>query len=377
MIYYMVYIMETSNKKTLVFASIGIILVAAFVGWYLVTSHPIDNTTYNTIIATSEEAFNAGNVDTSITELETLLNQKINDTYKAGVMVALASAYAQKGSLEFNEQEYGQKALQMIEQALQLQPDNSDAYRVQAYAYEIMEQYAQAIDSYQTAIKINPYNAMAYSGLGHAHDLMGNIAQAKLALEEAIRLDPALDHALYNLARVYFAERNAAMAQQYAEQAIAASQNTRFKSEATSLIGVLSMNKFEYKKAIEIFEQAIELDATLAANYVFLADAKMQDFGQNIFSMDISNLSTQENILLNEVSSLLQKALNQNPDLASVYLVQARMFLLRDDMNAVKKALEVGLSKVATDITLSKPAKEKMKIDFENQLRAYGNITIE
>jgi len=365
---------QNNHRKVWVSLLVALIIVSGIL-YAVFTNRSLSVDQYDSAVTNASNLFNGGDVNVAASELEQLLTQNLGDAQKLEVLVSLASVYAQKGSLEFKEEEYGKKAISLVTQALEIDANNSDAYRVMAYAYEIMEQYSEATTNYQKAIQLDRNNAMAYSGLGHAYDLMGDVAKAKEALEEAVRLNPNLDHALYNLARIYFAERNAPLAQQYAEKTIAASENMRFASEATSLLGLLQMNVLEYGKAIVLFEKAISLDETLANNYALLADAKMLDFGKNIFSVGVSKLLERQTAVLAEVTALIDKALTINPSLSSAYLVQARIFALQDNFDATRTSLATGLSVIDSDITLSAGAKEKMRENFAMQIRVYANVT--
>jgi tetratricopeptide (TPR) repeat protein len=367
--------MEQNNHHKVWVSLLAALIIVSGILYVVFTNRSLSVDQYDNAVTNANNLFNGGDVDVAASELEQLLTQNLGEAQKLEVLVSLASVYAQKGSLEFKEEEYGAKAVSLIKQALEIDPNNSDAYRVMAYAYEIMEQYQDAITNYQNAIRLNNQNAMAYSGLGHAYDLMGEAEKSKEALQEAVRLDPELDHSLYNLARIYFTEKNAMLARQYAEQTIAVSKNTRFISEATSLLGILHMNAMEYDKAISLFEKAITLDDTLANNYVLLADAKMLAFGQNIFSIGISKIIEKQTALLTEVTMLIDKALDINPSLSSAYLVQARIFALQDNFDATRNALNTGLAAVDADITLSVGAKEKMRDNFTTQIRVYSNVT--
>ncbi len=265
--------METLHSKKYIWIVLGLTAVVAVLLSYFVFKHEsIDEFVLVDRVNTAEESFNSGNVDLSIAELEDLLTKNISDTYRMDVLVALASAYAQKGSLEFRETEYGNLAIAAVNQALTIDANSSNAYRVLAYAYEIMQDYEKAIPAYEKSIALGPNNAVAYSGLGHAYDLMGEIEKARVNLEAAVRIDPTLDHALYNLARVYFSLRNAESAELYAKKVIDISKNNRFISEANGLLGLLKMSEYKFIKA---FEYMI---------HIALEGGKKVDIAKEVFS---------------------------------------------------------------------------------------------
>jgi len=365
--------MEPSKiKKHAWVSATVIIIIAVVVSYFVFVQVSITDTEFSDSVENAEQSFNVGNLNVSISELEILLGKDLSDVSRADVLIALASAYAQKGSIEFKETEYGTKALAAINEALLIVPNSSNAYRVMAYAYEIMQDYNKAIPAYETAISLNQNNAMAYSGLGHAYDLIGDKVKAEVNLKEAVRIDPSLDHALYNLAKVNFALQKLSEAEKYARMTIVESKNNRFISEATSLLGLVAMKQLKHKEAVDLFEKAIEADSTLVHNYVFLADAKIALFASGGDLLAIENYDEKEATLFKDTSALIEKAISINPNYTSAYLVKAKILGLSNKRSEVIPTLREGLRVVETDITLSATEKDAMKIHLNETITNYS-----
>lgn len=366
--------MDTSriHKHVTIVTLVVIVVISAIAAIVWKTSE-ITPDQFSSGIQTAESSFNIGDINLSITELENLLTKNLDVAARVDVAVALASAYAQKGSLEFKEVEYGTKAVTLLQEILALDSQNSNIYRVMAYAYEIMQNYPAAVTNYEKSLELNMNNAMAHSGLGHAYDLMGDIQRAEFHLREAVRLDPTLDHALYNIAKISFSTQKFTDAKKFAEQTIAISKNKRFISEATSLLGLLEMREMKYTEAVALFEKALNVDATLVHNYVFLADAKLSLFNStsNVFSADFKE---QQQKAFSEVLLLLDKAHTINQNYTGIYLVQARIDFVKRDKSAVMLTLQKAASLVDSDITLGAQEKLDMKVYINNLTQNYSNI---
>ncbi|MFA6446386.1 MAG: tetratricopeptide repeat protein, partial [Candidatus Paceibacterota bacterium] len=113
------------------------------------------------------EAFDSGNFDQAIALSNEILTKDPKNVY---ALVFLSQTYAQKGSLEFKEKEFGQKAIEYANQAIAISPDNGKAYIALGYANEIMQQYDASISAYNKAVSLEPDNADTYSHRGHAYD---------------------------------------------------------------------------------------------------------------------------------------------------------------------------------------------------------------
>ena len=117
-------------------------------------------------------AFDHGDFEQVIKLANDLLKQEPNNAY---ALLFLSQTYAQKGSLSFQEKELGVKALDYAKQASNLIPRDSRVYIAMGYAYEIMQNYQEAIKAYDQALTLEPNNVDALVHRGHTYDISGNL----------------------------------------------------------------------------------------------------------------------------------------------------------------------------------------------------------
>lgn len=352
--------METLHSKKYIWFVLGLAAVAAVLLSYFVFKHEsIDEIVLVDRINTAGESFNNGNVDLSIAELEDLLTKNISDTYRMDVLVALASAYAQKGSLEFKEMEYGNLAIMAVNQALVIDANNSNAYRVMAYAYEIMQDYEKAIPAYEKSVALDSNNAVAYSGLGHAYDLMGDVVKAEANYNKALTIDSKLDFASYNLAKLLYrlGKTDAAIAR--ANDVIKTSANHRFVAEANLMMGLHHASQEKFAEAVAALTDANEADPRLANVYVALADVKMTEISPGVAG--VATYIQKKDLVLAEAIQLADTALTINPNLTSAYLTKAKALFFSGKIQESVAVLNSGKSVVQNDITLGVNEKKTLK----------------
>ena len=93
-------------------------------------------------------------------------------------------------------------AVQQYEQALRLDPRNSEALDHLAMARFGQRRYEEALALYRTLAEIDPDNALTHSNLGAALYHLGRPEQALPSIERALALDPDLEIARTGLAEV-------------------------------------------------------------------------------------------------------------------------------------------------------------------------------
>ncbi len=114
------------------------------------------------------------------------------------------------------------KAIGCFDKAIELNPDDPDAYNNKGSALDRLGEYPQAIECYDKAIELNPDDPDAYNNKGSALDRLGEYRQAIECFDKAIVLNRNDPYA-------YF-----------------------FKGYALNKLG-------EYAKEIECYDRAIEL----------------------------------------------------------------------------------------------------------------------
>jgi tetratricopeptide (TPR) repeat protein len=94
-------------------------------------------------------------------------------------------------------------AVEAFRRAVELDPDNAQAYVSLGSAYLRINRPAEAARAFRRASDLDPDSAMAHVGLGQAHKLSGDPDNAIAELNRALELDPENADATYTLALVH------------------------------------------------------------------------------------------------------------------------------------------------------------------------------
>lgn len=146
------------------------------------------------------------------------------------------------------------KAIELLDKAISLNPQNSDSYYWRGVSYTELKQYQKAITDYSKSISLNPKDAPVYTGRGYAYDALGEYQKAKLDLIKASELyKEAGDIAVYDDIQesLKIVENNITISQQRNQE----------NSEAYYLnIASNLLNEKKNKEAIEFLDKAINLN---------------------------------------------------------------------------------------------------------------------
>lgn len=86
----------------------------------------------------------------------------------------------------FNEP---QKAIEYLNKAIKLQPDNDAAYNLRGNIYGALDKRQLAIDDFSKAIQLNPTNADYFNNRGNIYNKLGQYQQAIEDFDKAILFD--------------------------------------------------------------------------------------------------------------------------------------------------------------------------------------------
>lgn len=351
-----------------------IIVLLAVAGIYVYyTSSYVSTERVTDSLIEVESSFNVGSIDQSIETLEEMLRGSLSNENRARVLLALATLYTQQGSLSLDEHQAAQKAISLVQESLSLNGASAEAYRILGYAYEITEQYNLAEQYYMKSLEVDSRYAIAHSNLGHMYDLKGDWEKAQQYYASALTLEPELDHALLNSARLAIRLGDVSGASILAAKVTETSRNNRFMSEAYNILGIIALQQGAYSSAISSLEKGIAADASLAQNYVALAQAHLDSLQSIGDAVDFDQLLSARDSVVAKSTPLLTKALEINPQLASAYLLQARVLSMAGDMTSAQATLNQGLSVIDADITLGAKEKEAMRINMQDALINYKN----
>ena len=334
------------------------LIIALFVGaiFYIPYLYPTPKVEESQITPTVSEAgtdYNSGKVDGAISKAEALVSKESNNV---SALLLLATSYAEKGSVSFQESTYGQKAIDVANRVLAIDPKNSEAYDIIGYANEIMNKFDDARKNYDKAIELDSQNAQAYSNEGHTYDLQGDLKTAATLYKKALTINPHNDHALLNSARISMLNNDFPTAQQLLNSLVAISVNARLKAAAYQLLAFMESKSAtpDIEKAIGMLNISIKLDPTIPQSYVSLADLYIKNIpntnDDNEYASDISKAKT-----------ALNTALSINSNQASAYYELSQIAFIEGDGAAEAKYKQKALDAIPNDITLGAIQKKSLK----------------
>jgi len=295
-----------------------------------------------------------GNVENSVSIAEDIYKRNPSD----GSRILLANVYLEKGSLEFKEKEYADKALVLINEVIKNNSRNAEAYLAAGYAYEILQDYEKSFENYNEAINIEPNNDIAYVKRGHAYDLFGNLELAEQDYLKAYEINPVNDMALLNLARIYQRKSEWEKALSFANQAFSVSRIDHIKSMALEIIGIKYMEvDQDFDTAIKYFDESIRIFDKTPNVFVNRAYGYIQKYDYDISEKNIVEIIEQD----------LKKALSINKNDSFAHVVYG---LLMESIQDYEKALDfykTAIDLVDVDITFGNYEKQEFKMKI-NQL---------
>lgn len=303
-----------------------------------------------------EENFSNANLEEAVSTAEKLVND-YPDQIKHYIL--LANAYLQIGSINFNEVENADKAIEVLEKAITLDSRNSEVYRLLGYAYEIKQDYKKSLDMYNISIEIDPNNDVAYSSRGHMYYLAGNDKLAEADYKKSLSINPNNDKALLDLATLYFknTENLNIDVEELLLRSIAISDNVNIKAEALQILGTYYFSLGDYKKAEVQFKQSVELEERLAMSWTGLATTKillLETVSDDDFDSEVR-----------QIIEYIEKALTLNENLSRAYVAEGLISGYLGDFAAEKEAYQKALSSIDKDITLSRSEKGELRVELD------------
>ncbi|MEN9647945.1 MAG: hypothetical protein RLY57_749 [Candidatus Parcubacteria bacterium] len=307
-------------------------------------------------------SFDAGNVDESIAALERRGNKTTDE------QLLLAISYAQKGTVDFDEEHNAAKALDIVNKVIAEDPNNAEAYRIKGYAYEIQKDYTLAVEAYDTSIKLDPSVALTFSSRGHAQDLRGDETAALTDYKSALDLEPSLDHANLNIARVYFRNGNIDLASDHLKRVVEESSNNSFKAAAEQILGTIDLSKANNLGAKGHFNTALMYDDKLTAAYV--------GRGEATFALYFEELKTKPELraepMYDAVFADINNALGINKDQVSALVLAYKLLTVSGDTAAAGQMLAMAEKAVPNDITLGQIEKQAF-LNYITSLKTVKN----
>ena len=194
-----------------------------------------------------------GDLDRAIVDLNEAIELNPDD----------ANAYNNRGNIYHNKGDLD-RAIADFNNAIELNPDDANAYYNCGNAYHSKADYVSAIEAFTKAIERNPNFAEAYTNRGIAYHKKGDYDRGIENHNKALQIKPDYAEAYFNRGDVYQDKS------EYDRAIVDYSTAIEFKPDfpgAYNHRGVAYRAKGEYDCAIEDFNKAIEFNPNYAEAY--------------------------------------------------------------------------------------------------------------
>ena len=167
-----------------------------------------------------------------------------------------AQAYYGRGTAYFLQQKY-ERAIQDLNRSIELDPTFALAYNNRGSAYILLKQYERAIQDYDKALQLNPNYTEAYNNRGFTYDQSGQYKRAIQDYDKAIQLDQNYTDAYYNRGNACVNLKRYERAIQDYDKAIQLNPNY---VKAYNNRGWAYYCLKQYERAIQDFDKVIQLN---------------------------------------------------------------------------------------------------------------------
>ena len=368
------------KKKLLIslLATIGLLVVAVTIAYLIVLFRkPILNTTNNlaktikkqTTTTNIVNSFNAGNYDESLRLANDYLQKHPRD---AQAWAAKATILANKGSVEFKENTYGQQAVEVANKALAIDPQLPEGFYARGYAYEIQNHFEQAKSDYDKALSMDKDNPTYLNQMGHLNDLIGQPEEAKKYYEQALAVDSDFGKALINIARYEMRYGSEDKAMEYFEKSLPVINNDIEKAGVYYSLGMLKLNQDKLQEGYKYMQQAVKMAPEYPQALIGRGWAGMLLMTQK--DGDLEALEKQ-GLTFQAVFDDVNSAIKINPNQTLGYLVLARMYLRLPFLaNKSLDYYDQALSVVDNDITIMSNDRANFKKEIEAEKESAKNV---
>ena len=231
-------------------------------------------------------------------------------------------------SMEYQNQNDYKSALNVLKEAIRVNPNNESAIYEIAFCYDQLEDFESSIKCYSDFIDENPYSFTAWYNLGNAYSKIDNYEKAIWAYDYCILINDDFGPVYFNIANSF-----------------------------------LSINK--YTKAIESFHKCIELDGDDSVAFCYIGECHEQlnelDLAKHFYnkSLELEPLLPDAWLGLGIVKDLegdtkgglilIKKALELDPNNAGIYHVLAGAFEKLEMFGEASENYEISLAMDPSD----------------------------
>ena len=276
------------------------------------------------------------------------------DPTKTRALVAKAKLLAQIGSTTYVEQPFALRALEAVDAALALDPNDVEAWYVKGFAYEIQQDYQAALEAYDQALELEPTHSASLSQKAHVYDLTGDLDVAGRLYQRALRSNPHNEKAYLGLGRIALLRGDAEQAFGYFSLVAENAKNPRTAAEAAYSAGGAALAMNDLTAAERFARQAIARDPRYDAGWTGLAQILYQ---RSITEPRLSGDDRQA--LASETLTALSTSIALNPKQSQAYYTLGMVLITMRQLEDGRRALQRAHLLVADDITLSRLQKQQ------------------
>jgi tetratricopeptide (TPR) repeat protein len=190
-----------------------------------------------------------------------------------------------------NDRERFDEALALLENAIQADRGNADAYYLRGVAYENLQRFDQALEAYSQCLRIQPDHTEAFNNRGVVHGRMGNLDLAAGDLARAVELNPDDALAWSNLGLAYHEIGDLDSAVKYYSEASKRSNSPQILYQRGN--SYLAAKRFQ--NAIDDYSRAIENDSMYSHAYLNRAIAYFRSGDMSSAAADLDRAEQFDN----------------------------------------------------------------------------------
>ena len=193
---------------------------------------------------------------------------KAIEYYDLGIKENDARSIRNKAELLYNKLDKTEEALELLNLAIELEPENNFNYYARADYYSNQENWLMALDDYKKSSELNPESSRVLFRIGYVYGMLEEYdLELSVYLQYVERFGP--DSGAYNNMALIYEQNleNYEKAMEYYDLSIELNDIYAYRNKAELLYRTLDRPK----EALDLFNQAIEVEPENAINYSYRA----------------------------------------------------------------------------------------------------------
>ena len=222
----------------------------------------------------------------------------IEETFSGREEMPVRSAYQNLSDSESFKGE--EEAIRDYNKAIELDPNNVDAYGNRGDAYVKLGKYEEAIRDYNKAIELDPKSKWAYHRLGWTYMEMELLDKSITAYKKSIELDMSFSASYGNLGWVYYLKGDYQKCIEYSEEAVSL-DSTALYAKYNIALSYLCLGQIE--KAKRLYAETKQYNLSLEGE---IRQGAIDDLKELI---EKDNMAKEARMILIEIFSLRNEEL--------------------------------------------------------------------